>query len=330
MNAPLVVVAPGKVLLGGEYTVLWGTPAVVLAVAAHARVRSAPRSDRSPSPGDHSRQNAPLPPEVVLTRRYAEARLGPIGMSLHLDTSALYQEGDKLGLGSSAAAAAATAAWVHAAHGRDPSDPAVRREVLQDALCGHASIAPRGSGADVAASVLGGLIRFERTGTGPGNVRATPISWPPGLHLRLVWTGRPARTSGMLRKVEAARASAAAPMRRAVQCLREAAEAQLRAFESSDPAGVLEATRAHHDAMAALGSAAGVPIVESRLATIARVAAEHGGAAKPSGAGGGDVAVAFFDTEASATQFCDAIRTEGFSSLELPPDTGGVRQEEAP
>jgi phosphomevalonate kinase len=43
--------------------------------------------------------------------------------------------------------------------------------------------------------------------------------------------------------------------------------------------------------MAGLGESAGVSIVTEELEAIARYAAEGGGAAKPSGAGGGDIAV---------------------------------------
>ena len=45
--------------------------------------------------------------------------------------------------------------------------------------------------------------------------------------------------------------------------------------------------------MAALGRAAGVEIATEEIAAIMSIAAELGGAAKPSGAGGGDVAIAF-------------------------------------
>ncbi len=328
MSPPTQVLAPGKLLLGGEYVVLWGGRAVVIAVAAHARARSAPRADRSASRADRSPGKPPQAPEVVLTRRMAEARLGPIDMPLHVDTSALYRNGRKLGLGSSAAAAAATAGWVHATHGSDLADPSVRGQVLQDALAGHAAVAPRGSGADVAASVLGGLIRFERLGPAPADVHARPLGWPEGLHIRLVWTGKPVRTSDLLERVEAARVSGGAPMRRAVEQLAEAAEAQLQAFERGAADAVLEASAAHHAALAALGQAAEVPLVEERLTELAALAAEHGGAAKPSGAGGGDVAVAFFRSTSQADAFEGAARDAGFEPLALLRDEEGLRLEE--
>jgi phosphomevalonate kinase len=98
-----------------------------------------------------------------------------------------------------------------------------------------------------------------------------------------------------------------------------AAEAErfVEAFAQGDAAGVVQAADAHGEAMRRLGEAAGVGIVEENLARVAQMARAAGGAAKPSGAGGGDVAVAFFADAAEAAQFERACHEAGMDLLNL-------------
>src|SRR6476620_3174116 len=110
-RAHAAVSAPGKMMLAGEYAVLAGAEAVVVAVDRRAYAQLAPGTQ-----SDLAHQ------EATASRAAAERRLGhPSPGALEIDAAELRQEGHKLGLGSSAAAAAAAAAVVHAAAGRDPS-----------------------------------------------------------------------------------------------------------------------------------------------------------------------------------------------------------------
>ena len=70
-----------------------------------------------------------------------------------------------------------------------------------------------------------------------------------------------------------------------------ACEALRAALETGAGASALAAVNAGGAAMAALGEAAGVPIVTPELARACALAAAAGAAGKPSGAGGGDCAV---------------------------------------
>ncbi len=323
------VSAPGKLMLAGEYVVLDGAAALVAAVGVRVVARSTPRGDHSAPERAGSPDDGSQAPEVVLARQWAERRLGPVTMPLVVDRTPLYRGERKLGLGSSAAAAAATAGWVHAAHGRAMDEADVREEVLADALRGHAAVAPNGSGADVAASVLGGVLRFRRVGSAPEAVQACRIGWPPALTLRVVWTGQPARTSDLVDRVRALRRENPDRYHAAIGRLREAAEHVERAWLAHDTKGVLAGVARHHDAMARLGDAAGRPIVEARLQRVAHLAHRCGGAAKPSGAGGGDVAVAFFPDEDAAAAFGRLAAAHGLTVLDLPLDEEGVQLEEA-
>ncbi len=330
--------APGKLMVSGEYVVLDGAVALVAAADARAFVRWRDTKEssaiRDPRAADSGASGiAVLPPEVVATRALAEGQLGlastPHDDALRLDVSDLRRDGRKLGLGSSAAAAAATAGAVFARAGRDLDDGAVRTAMLAVAFAGHRSVAPEGSGADVAASVLGGLVRFRRDAASGEILEATPVTLPRAVQVRVVWTGREARTSALVRQVKALAETSPVAYARAMGTLAEAAARLADACAADDAAALVEAVAAHHAAMAALGEAADAPIVEAGLSSAATLAHSFGGAAKPSGAGGGDVALAFFADFAAADAFTRACPAAGLDPVDVALGAPGVRAEYA-
>lgn len=316
------VSAPGKLMLAGEYVVLDGAPSLVAAVDRRARVCWAPGLDGSRLVGRNSAETNALPPEALLTRSLAERRFGPVPDPMTLDVSELRSGDRKIGLGSSAAGAAAAAAAVMDRAGQDITDEDVRRQALDLALEGHRSVAPQGSGADVAASVLGGVVRFRKVDD--ATVDARTVSWPDGLHARVVWTGVEARTSELVARVRALQKRNPDAYRDRMGALRDAAERFVEGFAGGDAPAVVDAADAHHRAMADLGTAAEAPIVETRLARVAELARRAGGAAKPSGAGGGDVAIALFPPDASPDSFEGWCRAAGMTLVSLHLGAEGI------
>lgn len=306
---PIGASAPGKALLCGEYAVLEGAPAIVSAVDRRVSVA-------------WSEQDLPMPPEVAATLELAQKECGSVPRSLRVDVSALQLDRVKLGLGSSAAAATATAGAVFASHGHDLADPASRQRVFECATKGHASIAPEGSGVDVAASTLGGFLRFVRAG---GRVELRAIEPPEELVIRLVWTGRAARTSALLDEVRQFRERDPRGYRRQMDTLSTLCSKFADAFEMGRAAEVMTSAAAYADAMRALGESTGAPIVEARLRHVAELAARFSGSAKPSGAGGGDVAVAFFADPEAAEGFEMACKEEGLRPIDVAWGATGVR-----
>ena len=212
-----------------------------------------------------------------------------------------------------------------ASHGHDLDAPGMRRRALDLALAGHKAIAPEGSGADVAAAALGGFVRFRLE---QGKLaEAAPIAFPDALVRRVVWTGKEARTSEFVRAVRAYEARDAS----GYSVLRDELVAQAtrlaEAIGRAELTEILAATAAYGAGMGALGRAAGVPIVTAELARIAELAHAHGGSAKPSGAGGGDVAIAFFTDLEGARAFDRACSEAGLTPLDLTLGAPGVRAE---
>jgi phosphomevalonate kinase len=248
-----------------------------------------------------------------------------VNAELFIDASELRKSGRKLGLGSSAAASAAAVGAVFAHHGRDLSDPAVQRQALELALAGHKAVAPEGSGADVAAASLGGFVRFRLEG---GQLaEAERMAFPEHVKTRVVWTGKEARTSEFVRAVRGFEARDAQGYGRIRDRLKAEAVRFADAIARADGAEIVAAAAAYGKGMGELGDAAGVSIVTEELAQIAELAAQHGGAAKPSGAGGGDVAIAFFARESDAQGFDEACARAALDRLDLGLGAPGVRVE---
>lgn len=300
--------APGKALLCGEYAVLESAPAVVAAVDRRVKASWIDAANT-------------VPPEVDATLRLARERLGPLPLSMSLDVGELQASGTKLGLGSSAAAAVAAGGAAFDHHGHDLADDQVLEQIFDCALRGHASVAPQGSGVDVASATYGGFLRFTRNESGIHHER---LRCPEGLLVRLVWTGQPARTSDLLERVHRLRDDDPTSYTTLMSELATIAERFAQAFEQGSAQKVVGEAADYARAMQALGDAARAPIVEERLQRIEDLAGRFSGSAKPCGAGGGDVAVAFFVDQASADRFEGACGDAGFQPIPVSWGAPGV------
>lgn len=312
----LLVSAPGKMMIAGEYAVLHGAEALVAAVDRRAFARF--RTGAAP---EASREAA-----AAFVEARSAGRRGPSASTEEptVDTSSMQMSGTKLGLGSSAASAAAAAGLAFADQGLDIASSEGRARVLDAALRGHRSISPRGSGADVAASVLGGFVRFRKLGDA---VETHPVAWPTGLIARVVWTGKAARTSDYIAKVDALAERDGVQHRAVMTALGHEADRFVSAVLACEPSDVIECTAAYGEAMAALGRAAGADIVDDTLAQVAKLAARVGGAAKPSGAGGGDVALVLLPDPEAEAHFVRLCSEQKFSVLSIGWGAPGVRVE---
>jgi phosphomevalonate kinase len=311
-------------MLAGEYAVLVGAPAVCAAVERASGPRRAAawlgaEGEATPLARCVARAAAErrgVPPAGAVARALARA--------LAADTAAFRAAGGgpKLGLGSSSAAAAAMAASALAALGRGASPE--QGEVLEVALAAHHAFARGGSGADVAACVLGGVVLFRRGARGP---RLAPLALPPGLDVRLYFSGAPASTRGLVARVLARAGEPGA--RRALDALGRAARRFATACRSGDVPALLAAVRAHAAGLAALERAAGVHILTPPHARLVAAAEAIGGAAKPSGAGGGDVAVAFAPDRRTGAAIARAAAREGLLAVPVRIGAPGTRLEPA-
>ena len=310
-----VVAAPGKVFLLGEYAVLEGAPAVLSAVGRYAVGQFVPG-------------NEPESDFVAQAVRGALEGIGDVAAALPegsvmVDSKAFSTDGRKLGIGSSAAVTAASVASVMELAGLAVAS---NRELCFSIAENAHRLAQGGlgSGADVAASVHGGLIQYRRPAGGYPIVEQ--LRHPPGLKIVVFSEGKSASTPDLVRAVQEFAELDGAGYAAMLRPLNEAAETFAEAFAEGKVPALIAAARTFQSALGELGARAKVPIVTTRFELAADLAINLDGVAKPSGAGGGDVGVGLFPTEETASRFASRITELGLRVLDTPLEAKGVHR----
>ncbi|MGW1279632.1 phosphomevalonate kinase [Streptomyces tsukubensis] len=226
--------------------------------------------------------------------------------------SRLHRNGAKLGLGSSGAVTVAAVAAVAAYHGMELSpDARFRLAMLATARLGAGS-----SGGDLAASAWGGWIEYrapdraavvdmaqrrgvEETMSAPwpgfGLRRIPP---PRRLSLKVGWTGRPAATPSLTGRLGVGERHGNSAWRDFRQRSEACVNASARALERGDDRELLRRIGDARRLLADLDGELRLGVFTAGLTAMCDVAEALGGAAKPSGAGGGDCGIALLDTSA--------------------------------
>jgi phosphomevalonate kinase len=347
----VVASAPGKAVLIGEYAVLNGSPALVLAVNRRARV-----TVETCDP-DFSRVEVPqlglesigfkLRPDMTIDwqgqqadepafqrarqalswqlGRWGKRGDGIDGLCIRIDTSELYQHtrnGEiKLGIGSSAAMTVALCGALEMMF--DPAPVVVIRDRLWGAL-----LAPyregqggRGSGIDLAASLYGGCQRYQLAESGPD--RAS-VELPKELMLSFVWAGVAASTPDFLALFDRWCSLRGEEAGQHLQLMDECCAAALESVKAGDGAGLMTCINNYRHLMGKIGDLMGAPVVSRPLAQIIEAAESAHVACKPCGAGGGDLAL-LAQTDASVLAAAvRALGLNGWPDLGLSPEADGL------
>lgn len=337
----VVASAPGKLVLTGEYAVLEGAPALVLALDRRARVTlreragagwviDAPDLDIHAALGQldgqrHLRWSGVAAGDagrLALVAAVLEATIadgGLPGFHATLDTGTFFSSTDprhKLGLGSSAALTVALAGAICARAGRSPP-PAERliaaHRRMQDG---------RGSGLDIAASLTGGTIVYRLRA---GQPQIAPVAWPAGLRFACVWSGKAASTGVFLRDLAAWRKRAPARYAALMRELALCAEAAATAFADNAVSTLLDAVTAYAAGLARLGAASGLDIVSAEHRVLAAIAAECGVVYKTCGAGGGDIGIALTVDAGRLQTFRQRVAQAGLQTLDVRLEPHGLQ-----
>lgn len=292
------VSAPGKAFLIGEYAVLEGVPSVVTAVDVRAVAHDAP-GDEATAPSDLSLAAHAAVRDHLSERTGADLRT--IGELPCVDSGPFSRGARKLGFGSSAAVAAAVVGFHLSEAGLPLEQADIRALALELARAAHHQAQGGGSGGDVAAAVLGGTLRFTRDGA------PTALAHPGWLHVGFVDVGAPASTASLVKQVRAAAATDRSAYARAIDQLAAASETFVAGYTHADRDAGLAALRqatAHHNAgLTALQALSGAAIITPEIAAVTALADELGLAAKPTGAGGGDLVVIFAASQGALDSF---------------------------
>ncbi|MEQ8858625.1 MAG: hypothetical protein RIC56_08255 [Pseudomonadales bacterium] len=356
--------APGKVVLWGEYAVLMGAPALVMAVNRYATCRLEPSGTpgwQVSASGFHAAAATPgrrqlLDPDtapghpvwdvlwhVLCSLPSDQTANLPDRIRAHFDTGAFHQHGAKLGLGSSAALCVAVYGAVCRLLGRTRQ--------LEEALAAHRRLQGSARGENQARGenhARGGSARGEENearGKGeneaPGGVTAGS-----GIDVAAAWQGgtlRCQREQGSLVAlpwkppqellVSCIWTGTSASTREHLARLRDWL-AKGRGRELDDlgarTAGLfeadpcLEALADYVTALEALDRAAGLGIFSESHRRLGRLAIEAGVVYKPCGAGGGDVGAAFARSENAIERFNRLANAAGFLPLALETASHGI------
>ncbi len=355
------VSAPGKLFVVGEYGVLVGAPAVIATldqrlicrVAGPTRperiaLRSADLGmawDRATGPAADLpaglRYAAAAAAAALDSARDAAAGSEPRGV-LEIEIERGFDDGPaKRGMGGSSAVVAAVLGAIHAHRtGGLPVGPA-RRLLAARALAVHRRVQGSGSGADAAAAVLGGPVLLR---VAPANTRgaetdllleAEPLALPDPLAFRIVATGKPAASGPRARRFVDSWQGQGPLGEPGGELLREwgrvVAQTVLHfrnACVSGREGEVLRAFRQSGLLLGYLERLAGLPMHAAGLRRACTIAARHGSPAKPSGAGGGDCAIAIVSNQDDQS-LRRAWLEQGFEPLDIGFQSEGLRLEEA-
>ncbi|MDH3815518.1 MAG: hypothetical protein OEV48_13595, partial [Acidobacteriota bacterium] len=289
------VSAPGKLVLFGEYAVLFGAPAAVVAVDRRAIVTLRPFAGNGwevAAPGLVA-QRARLEVEPDNTVLWHDEKLGRDAFSLidtllrgigdsgsidlvnlpplaaTLDTRAFFESAggweSKLGLGSSAAL---TVAFVSALEVWAGGEPTARLQEFVDLHRGVQGGA--GSGIDVAASLLGGVIRYRLADDG-SVAQASPMVLPEDLRTVFVWTGRAASTGDFLERLRARREQEPREVNPVLDELGTISSEGIGALTDGDATRFLDAVDAFWEVLDQLGKLIGMPILSEEHRSLRRL-----------------------------------------------------------
>jgi phosphomevalonate kinase len=347
----VIASAPGKLVLLGEYAVLEGAAALVLAVNRRAKVRMASRTDgicnvsapdldvvAAPASIDsdgvlHWLGNSIVSSKLRLVEHvWNSLRFEGLvpssshGFDLHLDTSGFFHADKtrraKLGLGSSAALTVALAGTLvsFTGHGETTVD---RTSWLHRLLAMHRDWqGGRGSGVDVAASVAGGLIAYQLAGQ-PSVPSMTSLEWPmDGLHCLCVWSGHSVSTADFLQCLSQWRITHAAEYAMHMRDLGVISTQAIEALRQRSASTFVELVAAYATALYRFGNACGLEIFSPAQQHFAKIAARVGVSYKPCGAGG-DFGVVFTDDLERLAQIARSVQDEGMQTMPLALDPDG-------
>ncbi|MBT2501731.1 phosphomevalonate kinase [Curtobacterium sp. ISL-83] len=332
--------AHGKLFVAGEYAVVEpGQPSVLIALdrAITARVSEGHGSgsvhseeyghlpltwtraadgialDREHHPYDYVMATIDL-----VEKLRAEQGIAPRFHDLRIESQLDDASGRKFGLGSSAAVTVATVGALDRFYGLGLT----QRKRFQVALLATIRVNPRASGGDLAASTFGGWLRYsapdrERLAAQLDTRSVSAIlgdtdpdggAWagfdvqrlpaPENLALLVGWTGSPASTTKLVDVVRRHRGGGYPAF---LDESRACVDDLTTGLQTGDADRTLDALRRARGLLQRLGASVGSQIETERLTTLCDVVEAAGGAAKPSGAGGGDCGIALVPTDTDLT-----------------------------
>lgn len=275
--------APGSVMITGEHAVLFGNPAIVAAIDQRVTVQATKGEDGQvsissqiahPFQGSISQLSPTGPYRFVLA---ALALFAPkLGKGVTLDIRS--EIDPTFGLGSSAAVVCATLKALEALTGQTKDLHPIALKIVRELQDG------RGSGADLAASLMGGAVAYRlESGT---KAQHSALPTPPTLSLG--YAGYKTPTGEVLARVTAQSEGREAEMQQLYSVMGQSAERAISSAQQNNWASAAAHLNDYHPLMQRLGVSDAV--LEGLIANARSTPGVM--AAKISGSGLGDCVLA--------------------------------------
>ncbi|OJG92905.1 phosphomevalonate kinase [Enterococcus silesiacus] len=239
--------------------------------------------------------------------------------------------GRKYGLGSSGAVTVATVK----ALGLFYDLALTEEEIFKLSALAHLEVQGNGSCGDIAASCYGGWIAFStfdhhwvtdqvQKQALTGLLQATwpklmiqPLTVPKKLRLLIGWTGSPASTSDLVDQVNQSKEVQETAYQQFLDESKSCVETMITGFQTENISLIQTQIRKNRQLLQQLTSITGVTIETPALKKLCNLAQTCGGAAKSSGAGGGDCGIVLFKQKSGILPLMSSWEKEGITPLPL-------------
>ncbi|MDP8206207.1 MAG: hypothetical protein P9L92_06045 [Candidatus Electryonea clarkiae] len=281
------VKVPGKVMISGEYAVLYGGTAILLPVPKYMIVsENYEPSDTDYSPVVKSALSYLIPELEEYESKY------PLSGVLLDNSEFFHTDSDgktvKLGLGSSAAEAVGVIALRYERAGKSWDDhyECIAKTAIE---VHHKAQGGKGSGADVAACAYRRPIKFRKTANGfeveTLNLKKSKLEGK----ISLAWTGKPANTRVMVTKFEKWFAKAPIEDKFLFADLMQKSHTIADGFSKTSLKSLIKNLEDYIVVLHQIAEKAGFEYMLPIHIEVFDWANSKGGFAKPTGAGGGDM-----------------------------------------
>jgi len=278
---------PGKVMLSGEYAVLYGATAVLIPVPRYLEIAEAsmpPQSEYSKVVDIALKHSIP---EIAGFEKKSGIP------HVHVDCHEFYfkdknEKSIKLGLGCSAAEAVGVVALRYKRAERAYSDHI--NEIFQHAVNIHNTAQSKlGSGADVAVCSYCKPLKFRKSESNYNISLIDSVKIETQMPFYLVWTGQSTDTRKMVKQFQKYIESGDEETNKCLANLIDASNTLSELWFNSSRQELFESIDIFNMAMQQCASQAGISYRLPIHDEIENWAKNHGGRAKPTGAGGGDM-----------------------------------------